>query len=172
MKGGVVGPSGVSAAPGEGRTRDSPPGSSLPPPVSESFCPLWALLLPPAGPRSPRKDKVQLLSVSRGPDWPRAGGVLSMSRTRAAKRPWSKWAGVPALPPRCVLSSRKSQNQSGHPTGLFSLGLLPRGADVAGPPAAFGLTCLGDAGSRARGTWEVHGSRTRDRVGKRAAELK
>lgn len=78
MKGGVVGPSGVSAAPppperaGRGC---SPPGSSLPPPVSESFCPLWALLLPPAGPRSPRKDKVQLLSVSRGPDWPRGGGV-------------------------------------------------------------------------------------------------
>lgn len=56
----------------------SPPGSSLPPPVSESFCPLWALLLPPAGPRSPRKDKVQLLSVSRGPDWPR-GGVCVLS---------------------------------------------------------------------------------------------
>lgn len=119
VKGGVVGPSGVSAAPERAGCGRSPPGSSLPPPVSESFCPLWALLLPPAGPRSPRKDKVQLLSVSQGPDWPR-GGVCVELNSGAAKRPWSKWAGVPALPPRCVLSSRKSQNQSGHPRPLLA----------------------------------------------------
>lgn len=80
--------------------------------------------MPPAGPRSPRKDKVQLLSVSRGPDWPRGVCVCVLSRTRGRKASLEQvggGSGVPALPPRCVLSSRKSQNQSGHPTASSRL---------------------------------------------------
>lgn len=172
VQGGVVGPSGVSA-PRRGQDAAAPlqalpcPHPSL---NRSAHCGRCSCLLRGPGPQGKTRCSFSpCLGVLTGP-----GGVCVCVELNsgAAKRPWSKWAGVPALPPRCVLSSRKSQNQSGHPTGLFSLGLLPRGADVAGPPAAFGLTCLGDAGSRARGTWEVHRSRTGDRVGKRAAELK
>lgn len=74
------GTSGVSVAPRECRTR--PLLSRVcPDPIflslismnrSAPCCPVsWALPLLPAGPRSPRKDRVQLLSGSRGPDWPR-----------------------------------------------------------------------------------------------------
>lgn len=142
----------------------------------ESFCPPTALChghcpcLLPAGPRAPRKDRVQLLSVFRGPDWPR-GCVFSRTcglQSAAGVRGRRFQTSLPSV------CSAPGSHETSPATGLFSLGLTPRVADGAGPPAAFGPGSWmpRGCGSRAGGTWEVHRSRNGDRGGKRAAELK
>lgn len=155
VKGGVVGPSGVSAAPPQRGQDAAAPLQALPcphPSLNRSArCGRCSCLLRGPGPQGKTRCSFSpCLGVLTGP-W--GGGVLSRTRGRKASL---EQVGGGSSPPSPVCAQLQEVTKPVRPPHrpLLSLGLLPRGADVAGPPAAFGLTCLGDAGSRARGTWE------------------